>query len=385
MRIAFYAPMKPPDHPLPSGDRTMARALSAALTMAGHEVQQVSRFCSFDATGERTRQQRLAAIGERLAHTMVRRWQARAVPARPDLWFTYHLYHKAPDWLGPHVSAGLGVPYVVAEASHAGKRAHGPWAHGHAAAARAIRRADLIFGLNTADTAGVLPLLSESSRLVGLPPFIDCRPFAAARSRSEHHRRELRTRCAIADDDPIILTVAMMRAGDKLASYRLLSEVFARLAHRRWRLLVAGDGPSRPDVRQAFAALGSRVVWLGQVDPSALPAVYASADLFVWPAIGEAWGMTLLEAQAAGAPVVAGRTGGVPDVVVDGETGLLTPAGDAESLAAAAMLLLDDPPRRQRMRAAALTHVRTRHDLAVASRGIDDALQRLTPGTRSCA
>ncbi len=75
-----------------------------------------------------------------------------------------------------------------------------------------------------------------------------------------------------------------------------------------------------------------------------LPALYAAADLYLWPAINEAYGMAFLEAQAAGLPVVAGRTGGVPAVVADGVTGVLTPIGDATSFADAVARLLDHRP-----------------------------------------
>ena len=51
---------------------------------------------------------------------------AAAPAAAPELWFTYHLYHKAPDWLGPRIAGALGIPYVVAEASFAPKQAGGP-------------------------------------------------------------------------------------------------------------------------------------------------------------------------------------------------------------------------------------------------------------------
>ena len=70
----------------------------------------------------------------------------------------------------------------------------------------------------------------------------------------------------------------------------------------------------------------------------------AAADLYLWPAINEAYGMAFLEAQAAGLPVIAGRTGGVPAVVAADETGLLTPVGDAHAFAAAVGL----PARRSR-------------------------------------
>jgi glycosyltransferase involved in cell wall biosynthesis len=87
--------------------------------------------------------------------------------------------------------------------------------------------------------------------------------------------------------------------------------------------------------------------------------------------------MALLEAQAAGLPVVAGRNGGIPDIVVDGETGILVPIGDASAFAAAVAALMDDAPRRHMMGDAAQIRMRARHDIAIASRMIDGALRHL--------
>src|SRR6516162_7792641 len=126
MRIAFYAPLKPPDHPIPSGDRQVAQLFLAALRRGGHDPVLASRFRSFEGRGDRYLQTRLAALGRKLAERLVRRYRAAPASA-PDLWFTYHIYHKAPDWLGPRVALALGVPYVVAEASFAPKRAGGAW------------------------------------------------------------------------------------------------------------------------------------------------------------------------------------------------------------------------------------------------------------------
>jgi glycosyltransferase involved in cell wall biosynthesis len=377
MRIAFYAPMKAPEHPQPSGDRTMARLLMMALSRSGHTVEPASRLSSFDGAGNGARQQRIGIVGRKLAERLVRRWRRRPAGERPDLWFTYHLYHKAPDWLGPWVTGALGIAYVVAEASYAGKQARGPWALAHAAAADAIGHADLILGLNAADADGVRPLLANPASLLALPPFIDTRAYAEAYTHRDAHRRALCERHGIAADEPVLLTVAMMRAGDKLASYRLMGEALASLQDRRWRLLIAGDGPAHVDVRQALAGSADRIVWLGHVDETVLARVYASADLYVWPAIGEAWGMALLEAQAAGLPVVAGRSGGIPDIVVDGETGTLVPVADARAFALAVAALVDDALRRRMLGDAAQIRMRTRHDIAIASRTMDDALRRL--------
>ena len=125
MRIAFYAPLKPPTHGTPSGDRRVAGLLMDALERVAEHIELVSTFRSFDGDGDRARQEALRGQGEALAQRLVAGWRAAPAALRPDLWFTYHVYYKAPDWLGPAVSAALGIPYVIAEASYAEKRAGG--------------------------------------------------------------------------------------------------------------------------------------------------------------------------------------------------------------------------------------------------------------------
>ncbi|HJU15022.1 MAG TPA: glycosyltransferase family 4 protein, partial [Stellaceae bacterium] len=317
MRIAFYAPLKPPDHPVPSGDRRMAQLFLRALTLAGHEPFLAARLRSYDRDGDPRRQMRLAVLGARVAQRLCRRCR----DAPPDLWFTYHLYHKAPDWIGPRVADAFAIPYVVAEASSAARQQSGRWALGHRAATEAIRRADRIVGVNPADRAGIEPLLRDPARWVPFGPFLDAAPFAAGR----------RPMAGGVGQKARLITVAMMREGDKLASYRLLGAALRRLLDLPWSLEIVGDGPARVAVAAALAGLGGRLYWAGERDPRDLAGRLAAADLFVWPAINEAFGMALLEAQASGLPVVAGAAGGVGAVVVSGVTGLLVPPGDADA------------------------------------------------------
>jgi glycosyltransferase involved in cell wall biosynthesis len=375
MRIAFYAPLKPPTHPVPSGDRRMARLLMAALGRANHRIELASRFRSRDGSGDPARQQALADLGQHLARRLVRQYQARPAAERPAMWFTYHVYYKAPDWLGPAVSAALDIPYVVAEVSHAGKRAVGTWAVGHAGATAAIAQADAIINLNPADVAGLAGVADPSAILVMLKPFIDGADFAAAANRRDALRKDLAQRFGLDGEKPWLLAVAMMREGDKLASFRLLATALERVRDRGWQLLVVGDGPARAAVEAALAPLGrARVHYAGRRLAEELPQFYAPADLLVWPAVNEAYGMALLEAQAAGVPVVAGATGGVPTVVAGDRTGLLTVPGDAGDFAAAVRALLDDPARRQKMGEVAKELIAEEHDIGTAARILDRAV-----------
>lgn len=359
MRVAFYAPMKPPGHPVPSGDRRMARLLIEALQRGGHEVRLASRLRSWDPGLDPARPARIEALGARIADRLVRRWRTAD---RPDVWFTYHLYHKAPDWLGPPVAAALGIPYVAAEASHAPRRAEGAWAAGHRAAEAAIRRAAALITFSERDAAGLAALV-PAERIVRLPPFLDATPFAAVTRRPA--------------DPPRLLAIGMMRDGDKERSYAVLADALRRLGDRPWSLTVVGDGPARPRIKPLYDP--ARTAFRGAVPPESLPQVLAEADLFVWPAINEAFGMALLEAQAAGLPAVAGAAGGegggVAQILRDGETGLLVPPGDAAAFAAAVAALLDDPARRRAMGEAARATILARHDIAAAAAILDQTLR----------
>ena len=370
MRIAFYAPLKAPTHPTPSGDRRMARLLMAALRHAGHRVDLACTFRSWDDGGRPGRHRRIADLGGRLASRLADR--LRDDP--PDLWFTYHLYHKAPDWLGPAVSAALGIPYVVAEASFAPKQAGGPFALGHEAARTAIARADAVVSLNSADAECLHPLLRSPGRLTLLRPFVEP---PAPRDRAAD-RAELARSLGLDPEVPWLLAVGMMRGGDKQRSFRILARALERLGGHDWRLLVVGDGPRRACVEESFGRVDpGRLRFLGALPPDRLAACYAGADLMVWPAINEAYGMALLEAQAAGLAVVAGRTGGVPDIVRDGSTGLLTPVGDEAAFADAVAALLPDPARRSAFGLEAARVASAEHGFDGASRTLDTLLRSL--------
>ncbi len=350
MRIAFYAPLKSPDHPIPSGDRRVAQLFLAALRLAGHSAFVASRFRSYEGRGDPLQQIRLAAIGARLARRCLRRYD-KTPEIAPELWFTYHLYHKAPDWLGPVIAEALGIPY---EASDAPKQALGAWSTGRDAVETAIRRADAVIGLNSADRDCVLPLLRDPQRWVALKPFLDAASFG----------RQARATFG----PPRLIVVAMMRYGDKFASYQLLANALSRLLDLSWSLEVVGDGPARSDVEDALALVKERVTWAGELCSAAVRDRLAAADLFVWPALNEAFGMALLEAQAAGLPVVAGGSGGVSEIVVSGITGLLVPPGDALAFAAAVRSLIIDRGRRAALAEAAQHRARTEHDLPIAAR-----------------
>ena len=380
MRVAFYAPLKPPDWPIPSGDRLIARLLIEALQRGGHEVELLSRFRAFESGHDPARRGRLQNIGKALAARCVRRFLAMPGKRRPQAVFTYHVYDKAPDWIGPAVADALGIPYLICEASLNPARAKGANAAGHDAARAAVAAADTVIELNPADRKGVTGALKAGAAIIELPPFIDTaaidpEPLGRARGGTIALKRSLARTHGLDAADPWLLAVAMMRDGDKLESYRVLAEALARLHQRPWRLLVAGDGEARAQVEHAFRSSGpARVRFLGRQHGQALSMLYRGADIFVWPAVDEALGMAILEAQAAGKPVIAGRHGAIGEIVSHGVTGLLVPERDPERFAEAVAALLDDPHRASAMGRAARKKVRCRHGIEGAVCVLDDAL-----------
>jgi glycosyltransferase involved in cell wall biosynthesis len=378
VRIAFYAPLKAPGQGFaPSGDRRVAGLLMAALAHSGERVELVSTFRSYDADGDQERQQALRAQGETLGRTLASQWRDLPRGDRPDLWFTYHLYYKAPDWLGPIVASALAIPYVIAEASYAAKRAGGPWALGHESSAAAIRQAALLVCPTRDDIAGLRELVPQE-RILHLPPFLDLEPYRSAAAAREENRARLAREHKLDSGVPWIAVIAMMRHGDKLASYRALAATLARVADLPWRLLVVGDGPARAEVRSALeSAVPGRTVFLGEVKNRDIAPVYAACDLTVWPAINEAYGMALLEAQAAGLPVLSCAMRGVPDVVADGETGILVKDSDFAALARELRGLLLDRERRRGLGRGAAAFVLRERSLEMAAARLSRALAGL--------
>lgn len=361
MRIAFYAPLKAPDHPVPSGDRQMARLLIAALERAGHEVTIVSRLRTFLPAPDAERQTAIRQEARAETGRIARSWD-NAGP--PDLWFTYHNHHKAPDLLGFALADRFRLPYAMAEASHAPRRADA-WGAWHAAAEEATRRADLHLCFTARDRDGIATLLRPDAVVADLPPFIDADVWPSVQRRGR--------------SGPVtLITVAMMRSGDKLDSYRCLAAALALMPALDWRLVVVGDGPARPAVEAALSGLpSSRLRWCGVLSPGEVADELAAADVYVWPGFGEAFGLGYLEAQATGLPVVALDVAGVSSVVRHDVTGLLAREASPDALAETLALLCRDADLRARLGVEAAAWVRRERTLKAAARTLQPVIARL--------
>ncbi len=344
MKIAFYAPMNVPDDGQPSGDRLIARQIMEGLKDLGHDVFLVSRLKTW--APEPT-----ALPGFRKeAEAEIERLKAQKF----DAWFTYHVYYKAPDLLGPEIAAAQGIPYFIAEASLSPRRANDQWAEGYKLARDAIHQAQAIFSTCPRD----LPALEAE----GLKTVTELRPWIDPEAWEAPHlppHTGLR-----------LHTTAMMREGDKLDSYRTLARALRHLTVP-WSLTVAGDGPAHERVVGLFAEFGMRINFAGPMNHEHLIRSYGAADVFVWPGHGEGLGVVYLEAQAAGLPVVAIDNPALRGILTP-ETACLT-GPEPEDMAAAIDGLADETVRKA-MAERGRAHVEANFSKAQFLRTLNDTI-----------
>jgi L-malate glycosyltransferase len=155
-------------------------------------------------------------------------------------------------------------------------------------------------------------------------------------------RASVRAEFGVSDRECLVLQVARLDAiKDHRTALRALA--LATQCEPHMRLFIVGDGPERATIQQEIVnhSLSDRVAMLGPRRD--VPRLLAAADVFLLTSVSEGIPVTILEAMAAGVPVVATNVGGVPELLNDGVTGLLAPAGDAASLADALLRLAGDP------------------------------------------
>lgn len=324
----------------------MARALIKALEEGGIQTKVASALQSRDATGSTEFQaQKLADADQEIA---------RLIPlGRSEdwlVWITYHNYYKAPDLIGPSVSKALDIPYVLVEATRARKRLTGPWSRYAERAEAATDAARLVFYLTRRDAEALNAYGSSDQALVHLPPFLATNDLPA----QTHAKTQM-------------ISVGMFRRGDKLASYEIIAQTLAHLSAPDWQLSIAGTGPAEPQVRALFRPFGEKVRWLGELDADRMKKAYQAAAILFWPGVNEAFGMTYLEAQAAGLVAVAQNRPGVSDVLAPG---LMRPdpSTGAEALARTLDELIAAPSMIHKLGTEARQYVKNHHLLTNAQK-----------------
>jgi glycosyltransferase involved in cell wall biosynthesis len=356
-RIAFYAPLKPPDHPIPSGDREIGRLLMKALSACGYEVTLASRYISYQKrpSPDLFRERRDGGIAEK-ERLLKHYGNGKA----PDLWFTYHPYCKSPDWIGPEVAEKLRIPYVTAEACRTHQATDADWVEARAQVQRSVAGATVNFCLKPSDYEYLRSFMPAMDGVRWLAPFIDADEIISQAARS--------VRLPFSGRDPVIVAAGMMRPGWKVANYLMLAGSLKKVADVPWNLVIVGDGPAREEIEEAFSFVpADRIFWTGALEKTEVAGALAAGDFFAWPGMHEAIGMIFLEAQIVGLPVAATRSFGVPLVVGDGDTGLLSEPEDIDAYAASLRKLICDTALRKRLGRSAQQHVREKHDVRAAT------------------
>lgn len=256
--------------------------------------------------------------------------------------------------LGPHLRRRAGVERVVAST------------HGHEVGwsmvpggRRALRRigadSDVLTTISRYTRNRVAAAFGPRAALEVLPAGIDTerfRPDPAARA-------ELRGRYRLGEAPLVVCVSRLVARKGQDALIRALPLVRERVPGAR--LLVVGDGPAAARLRRlaGSAGVGEHVVFAGAVPAAEIPAHHAVGDVFALPCRTrgggldvEGLGIVLLEAAAAGLPVVAGDSGGAPETVQEGRTGHVVDGRDVASVADAVAGLLADPDRARAMGAA---------------------------------
>jgi glycosyltransferase involved in cell wall biosynthesis len=370
-RIGFYAPLKPPDHPIASGDRQMARMLMSALAKAGHDVFLASRYISYSKRhgAEHLKARRDGALAE--AVRLLGEWRANG--GAPELWFCYHPYDKSPDWMGPEIARELAIPMITAEPCKTGQGPNGEWLPWRAEAQKGILAADMNVVMTGSDRE-YLATFVPAGRTAFMAPFIDSSLLEPGIAPPEAWGR---------GNGVKLLTVGMMRPGAKMDSYRALAAALQGVVDADWRLAIAGGGPGEAEVASLFAFAGRRVVLLGERPQDEVLALMRDADILAWPGCREAYGMVYLEAAAMGTPAAAIANMGVPLVVRDGATGLLADPAVEGSYGAALARLIGDKPLRERLAAGARQFARVERSADGAAAILADIVETAMRKRRS--
>lgn len=146
------------------------------------------------------------------------------------------------------------------------------------------------------------------------------------------------------------------------------------------RLVLVGDGPERPALEAAIAAhrLGDRVTLAGELPPDAVRARLREADIFCLPSFSEGLPVSIMEAMAAGVPVVATWIAGIPELAENGVTALTVPPARADALADALQRLIEGPALAERLATAARARVEERHDQTTNGRAMAALLREVS-------
>jgi len=252
---------------------------------------------------------------------------------RADVWLTVGWWNYAAE---VDAAEAAGIPWVLAIPE-------APQADDLAMNADALRRAAAVVVMGSGGAHVVAPHTSDG-RIVQLAPFIDTAPYSAAYAVRDQHKAALASRLQLPLGSPWLLVLAPPRRTESADSFTMLARVCSRLVMLDWYLVVGAEDSVLDDLRTLLPTVPEhRLRLLAPVGADDRARLCVSCDFLVWPALRDAGLEALLQAQAAGIPVVACTSERVRERVHDGVTGRLAKADNAESLANHVSFLLYNP------------------------------------------
>lgn len=181
-------------------------------------------------------------------------------------------------------------------------------------------------------------------------------PFGVDTTKFSTHKRNMSNR----------ITLGIVKSLEEIYGIKYLIEAFAKIAFKymNTELLIVGDGPLESELKTMCKKLNieDRVIFAGKIPNSKIPDMLSSIDIFVMPSLSESFGVSILEAEACGLPVVATNVGGIPEVVRDSETGFLVAPGDSNAIAEKLCLLVEDGKMREKFGAYGRKFVELNYD-----------------------
>ncbi|MBN1893523.1 glycosyltransferase family 4 protein [bacterium] len=270
----------------------------------------------------------------------IRRFRMEAGRLSPDV---VHVHQAKDLWMiAPALRRLKTVPLILTR--HVGtQKPKRDWLH--AGLYRRVDRIIAISGVIRKNVADTHPIAQE--RILTIPNGVDLAAFDPARVSGAAVRRKF----GIPLGAPVIGTAGRMNWWKGYREFLMCAEEVLRRDSRVWFLAAGGATVGEEEEARAirdFAGslnLRGRLVFAGFCED--MPEIYAAMDMLVYPAYAEAFGIVLIEAMAMGLPVIASDCDGIPEIVKNGETGILVPAREAGPLAQAVLDLLNNAEKRQ--------------------------------------
>ena len=347
-------------YPTYGGSGAVATELGLALARRGHEVHFITYDSPFRLRSYAERvylHQVETRIGryplfDHYPYTLALASKQHEVVLREELDLLhvhYAIPHATTAWLAREMLKGTRDLRFITTLHGTDITLVGQEAHFHPITKFSIEKSDAV-------TAVSNYLRDETYRAFGcmgcdvraIPNFVNLDEYSPA--------MEPRRESFVPEGHRLITHVSNFR---EVKRVRDVVRVFARIRRAMpATLLMVGDGPERADAEREAEELevAADVRFLGRIDSVAR--LLQATDLFLLPSQTESFGLAALEAMACGAPVVASRAGGLPEVIEDGVTGVLEPPGSVEAMGRRAIELLRDPVRYAAMRKAAIERAR---------------------------